>query len=508
MRSACGLVVVPTVLLLLFACGSSTSSAPADPGTDAAAPMVDAAVDAYADATEDVGTSDAPSCNGAGGEIACGGTCVDPATDDLHCGTCEHACAANERCTTGVCETGCFIGGTYYAADTVDPANACQVCTPATSTTAWTTRPAGTACGAGSVCSEGACNAGCYIDGSYSASAALDPSNDCRACEPASSTTAWSARPDNSTCGTAQYCTAGVCGATWHGITPTGLTAIYGGAAAAGANGRIYLFGGVPVNVPTSFMQWFDPATNTFTRGADVPYASYRACAVTAPNGKIYVMGGSPSGTAITNVVIYDPATNTYANGPSMPFATDENGCARGADGKIYVFSADPSVTPPPALLTTARTMILDTVMGTWTTGAPMPTPRQRVTAVTLPSGRIAVTGGNRGYIPGASSAANELYDPSTNTWTTGAPIPTLRYWHVAALRADGRMVVGGGLPFSGGGTDTFVYDPTLDSWATGLPTTDGHYAGYAASTPDGRIYFLTGRKEGGGLTTAVDALY
>ena len=418
------------------------------------------------------------------------------------------SCAAGSVCTGGVCQAGCFIGGTYYASGAVDPANACQVCTPATSTTAWTPRPAGTACGAGSVCSGGTCNAGCYIDGSYRASATLDPSNDCRACNPASSTTTWSVRPNNSTCGTAQFCTAGACGPTWHGLTPNGLTPFYGGAAAAGANGRIYLFGGVPVNVPTALMQWYDPATNTFTRGADVPYVSYRACAVTALNGKIYVMGGSPTGAPITNVVIYDPATNSYTNGPPMPFAADEDGCALGAGGKIFVFSADLPAAPPPALYTTARTMILDTVTGTWTTGAPMPTPRQRVTAVTLPNGRIAVTGGNRGYIPGEASAVNELYDPATNSWTTGAPMPAVGYWQVAALRADGRMVVGSGLPFSGTWTATYVYDPTLNTWATGLPTTAGHYAGYAASTPDGRVYFLTGRTEGGGLTSVVDALY
>lgn len=314
-------------------------------------------------------------------------------------------------------------------------------------------------------------------------------------------------RPKYSACGTGQYCTAGACGSTWHGVTPNGLTPIYGGASAVGTNGRIYLFGGVPVNVPTAFMQWYDPATNTFTRGPDVPYASYRACAVTAPNGKIYVMGGSPSGTAITTVVIYDPATNTYTNGPAMPFAADEDGCALGPSGKIFVFSADPAGTPG-ALLTTARTMILDTVTGTWTSGAPMPTPRQRVTAVTLPNGRIAVTGGHRGYIPGAASTLNELYDPATNTWTTGAPMPALGYWHVAALRPDGRMVVSNGLPFTGTWTATYVYDPMLDTWATGLPTGAGHYAGYAATTPDGRIYFLAGRTEGGGFSTIVDVQY
>jgi hypothetical protein len=37
------------------------------------------------------------------GESACGSTCVDTATDEKHCGACDHACAAGATCCAGQC---------------------------------------------------------------------------------------------------------------------------------------------------------------------------------------------------------------------------------------------------------------------------------------------------------------------------------------------------------------------------------------------------------------------
>jgi hypothetical protein len=40
-------------------------------------------------------------------------------------------------CSAGVCSPNCFIEGVLYAAGAPNPANACEICEPATSTTAW-----------------------------------------------------------------------------------------------------------------------------------------------------------------------------------------------------------------------------------------------------------------------------------------------------------------------------------------------------------------------------------
>lgn len=334
----------------------------------------------------------------------------------------------------------------------------------------------------------------------------LDPSNDCRACIASRSSSAYSVQPDGTTCGQAQFCTAAACGPTWHTLMPAGLTPLYGGSTAATLDGRIVLFGGATA-ATTPIVQIYNPATNTFVRGPDAPYAPYRSCAVRAPSGRIYVMGGQLVRDPLSTVVVFDPATNAFTPGPTLPVPVYEHTCALGANGRIYVFATDDAAIIG-GLYTTSRTLVLDPATNTWSTGAPMPTPRQRATAVTLRDGRIVVTGGNRGYIWGELSAINEIYNPATNTWAAAAPQPVLVHWNMAALRSDGRVVITGGATASGLIASTHVYDPMLDRWAVGTPNAEVHYAGYMTSTPDGRVYVLTGRQLGTTLVSTVEALY
>jgi len=122
------------------------------------------------------------------------------------------ACGAGRVCTAGACQAGCYVGGAFAASGATNPSNACESCQPATSTSVFSARPDGTACASGSVCSSRTCAAGCFIDGLVRAPAATDPNNGCRSCQPATSTTAWTSRNDGSSCGNGQLCQAGACG--------------------------------------------------------------------------------------------------------------------------------------------------------------------------------------------------------------------------------------------------------------------------------------------------------
>jgi hypothetical protein len=65
------------------------------------------------------------------------------------------SCGPGLVCIGTACVGGCVIGGTSYTTGTVDPANACQACDPATSTSAWSSRPDTTACDDGGACTSG-----------------------------------------------------------------------------------------------------------------------------------------------------------------------------------------------------------------------------------------------------------------------------------------------------------------------------------------------------------------
>jgi hypothetical protein len=140
-----------------------------------------------------VATPDASACNGAGFAL-CGGACVSTDSDPAHCGGCNRPCEAGEACEGGACVAFCQIDGEQVTAGAVNAANACEQCTPEASATAWTQRADGTPCNPGQVCAAGVCSPGCFIDGAVHAAGAPNPANACETCAPATSTTQWTAR--------------------------------------------------------------------------------------------------------------------------------------------------------------------------------------------------------------------------------------------------------------------------------------------------------------------------
>ncbi|HEY2515978.1 MAG TPA: FG-GAP repeat protein, partial [Polyangiaceae bacterium] len=137
------------------------------------------------------------------------------------------SCGTGQICVSGSCLSDCDISGSTYSSGTPNPANACQVCTPASSTTAWSSVSTGTSCGTGQICVSGSCLSDCDISGSTYSSGTPNPANACQVCTPTSSTTAWSSVSTGTSCGTGQICVSGSClsdcdigGSTYSSGTP------------------------------------------------------------------------------------------------------------------------------------------------------------------------------------------------------------------------------------------------------------------------------------------------
>jgi N-acetylneuraminic acid mutarotase len=188
--------------------------------------------------------------------------------------------------------------------------------------------------------------------------------------------------------------------------------------AAAVAEDRLYVLGGDDGRGAVATTYEYDPRSNSWAVRAPMPTPRSAPMAAVV-GGRIYVAGGAPA-SAGRALEAYDPAGDRWTTLPPMP--TGRNHVAGGAiGGRIYVVGGR-----PPNTLSVLEAF--DPASGTWATRAPMPTGRSGHAAAVV-RGCLYVFGGegnastSSGVFP-----QTELYDPGTNSWTSLAPMTTPRH--------------------------------------------------------------------------------
>jgi len=108
------------------------------------------------------------------------------------------------------------------------------------------------------------------------------------------------------------------------------------------------------------------------------------------------------------------------------------------------------------------------------------------------------VVGGLRFPALGGNAHATAIYDPATNTWRSGRPIPTLRD-HLTAQAVGGIVYAIGGRPLDADRNYGTVqaYDPKTDQWAwkDSMPTPRGDIG---SAVLDGKIHVFGGESRTG----------
>jgi N-acetylneuraminic acid mutarotase len=115
------------------------------------------------------------------------------------------------------------------------------------------------------------------------------------------------------------------------------------GPAAGVIGGKFYLAGGHDFDdFPISALDVYDPATNTWTSKAPMPWAG-QGWASTVIGGKLYVAGKDKSGT--NRAAVYDPVANRWT--PIALSSTSRNFAAgAAAGGKFLVIGGETSSNP------------------------------------------------------------------------------------------------------------------------------------------------------------------
>jgi hypothetical protein len=127
------------------------------------------------------------------------------------------ACHAAGACdaTTGACGAGaqlpgtCVVNGACFQNGDVNPANSCQVCDASQSATAFSNRPDNTSCDDGDNCTtDDICQSGQCV-GTPVTCPAADQCHEAGVCDGATGTCTFADRPDNTSCNDGSPCTTG-----------------------------------------------------------------------------------------------------------------------------------------------------------------------------------------------------------------------------------------------------------------------------------------------------------
>jgi hypothetical protein len=209
--------------------------------------------------------------------------------------------------------------------------------------------------------------------------------------------------------------------------------------------------------------------------------------------GKFYLAGGSTTGLHER----YDPATDSWSRVAPLPVpANTKLDHVQGAEvgGKIYYIGG--LLKWPDVHDSTVR--IYDPATDSFSEGAPMPEGRGRG------GGGIAVHGGKIYYAGGLHNgnvvAWFDVYDPKADSWTRLPDMPRARdHFHAAVV--DGKFYAIGGRAKAINATTAAndAYDLATGTWRTGLAPLPTPRGGFAAAVVGREILVIGG--EGGGVT-------
>jgi hypothetical protein len=279
------------------------------------------------------------------------------------------------------------------------------------------------------------------------------------------------------------------------------------------ANGKFYAMGGRNSDNPgTEFTHPFeyDPGTNAWTiKSATYPDIQVNniACGVLNESGTdyIYCAGGSDvaSQTTTGRVFRYDPVTDTISTigDPWPPGAATTT-----LPGGFTVFNNNLFILGGfdiPGGNAITDIWEFDPSTNAWEQkGATLPVPLGYIPTTTI--GNLIYTGGGSDITGGilTDTTNSFVYDPVADSISTIAAIPRAT-GETRALNFNGQMyVMGGGRTAPNPSNEVDIYDPGTDTWSTGIPFVNGR-RNFATDTDGTTNIWLVGGYDVTGVPTA-----
>jgi hypothetical protein len=220
-------------------------------------------------------------------------------------------------------------------------------------------------------------------------------------------------------------------------------------------DGRVLITGGggAPVGSGSgttvlSSAEIYDPVSGRFTPTTnDLPEPHFLHAIALLPSGKVLVAGGyAGSGPFFfleiqAATALFDPATNTFASATPLDIARGDIDAAVLSDGRVFIpagsnFQGE--------ALNNAELYSADAGAGTFGVSGGLHSERVDDAALTLPGGKILITGGISGT--GEVLKTAELYDPATKRLIpTAGAMTAAHHGHTMTLLKSGKVLVAGG---------------------------------------------------------------
>lgn len=300
---------------------------------------------------------------------------------------------------------------------------------------------------------------------------------------------------------------AGPAGPRWSGRAPLPWAAqeIYAcvaGGQVVTAGGLVGRPGGLHIEDRTGL---YDPAADRWREGPRLPAARHHPMLVADDRGRAWALGGfgrGPGGdwTAMTEAWALEDGA--WRPGPALPRPLCESVGAE-LGGRLHLVTGRRPTGAANGQWSdhgdVADHLVFDPVAGTWATARPAPSARNSAAGAVL-DGVLYVAGGRT--VSGGGTGALERYDPAGDRWDALAPIPPSPAsgrqvgGGLAMGMLAGRLVAFGGEWFAPGGggvfAETWIYDPATDAWSAGPPMPTPRH-GLAAASVDGAVLAIAG---------------
>jgi len=284
------------------------------------------------------------------------------------------------------------------------------------------------------------------------------------------------------------------------------------------ANGKVLIAGGYSCDgsgncSSLSSAEAYDPSTGSFGNAGNMTVARSGHTMTLLNTGQVLIAGGqtctsSSPCAALSTAEIYDPQAGTFtptlnqmtaarSDASAVALSTGKVLIVGGFDGSGYPLAAE----------------VYDPVTGTFSLSGPsLGTGRSNATATLLNNGQVLVAGGSTCAGPDCPSSAAELYDPNANSFSAAGNTLTVgRFGHTATLLTNGQVLVAGGysscasLPCTVDAS-TELFDPTSNAFSSGSPITNGVAGQTGTLLPNGDVLLIGGVN--GGVTQAADQWY